>query len=77
MQAVVEAYDRKLAEQRPPMLLLTFEPGAIVQQAEIDWVRQNWPHCTIQSMGEGIHFVQEDQPRAIGTAIAQWLAERA
>jgi len=29
---------------------------------------------TVEMMGSGIHFVQEDQPAAIGEAIAAWPA---
>ena len=72
MVAAVDAYDRALAQTRIPMLLLTFEPGAIVQKAEIDWCRTHWPRIVIRHMGPGIHFVQEDQPAAIGTAVADW-----
>ena len=35
--AAVEAYDRALAAANIPLLLLAFEPGAIVQEAEIAW----------------------------------------
>lgn len=56
-----------------PLLLLGFEPGAITGAAEIEWCRKNYGSLTVQGMGKGIHFVQEDQPRAIGSAIAKWL----
>ncbi len=70
--AAVEAYDRALAAAGIPLLLLTFEPGAIVQQAEIEWCRRTWPRIVVQRLGPGIHFVQEDQPAAIGRAAADW-----
>jgi haloalkane dehalogenase len=72
MVAAVEAYDAALARARIPMLLLTFDPGAIVQRPEIDWCKRNWPRIVVQPMGPGIHFVQEDQPEAIGGAVAAW-----
>jgi hypothetical protein len=55
------------------MLLLTFTPGAIVTAPEIDWCRRQFPTLTVREMGRGSHFVQEDQPAAIGRAIAEWL----
>lgn len=73
MVAAVEAYDAALAKAALPMLLLTFTPGAIVNEPEIEWVKQHWPTATIRAMGKGIHFVQEDQPEAIGKAIAEWM----
>jgi len=71
----LEGIDDTLAQAGIPMLLLTFEPGAIIQKAEIDWCRATFPTLTIQSMGPGIHFVQEDQPHRIGRAIGNWLAD--
>ncbi|MFI5399897.1 MAG: haloalkane dehalogenase [SAR324 cluster bacterium] len=70
--AAVAEYDAALAHARIPMLLLTFEPGAIVQEAEIEWCKRNWPRIVIRNMGAGVHFVQEDQPAAIGRALADW-----
>ena len=75
MVAAVEAYDKALASAGIPMLLLTFTPGAIVTAPEIVWCKANWPTLTVKDMGAGIHFVQEDQPEAIGKAIATWLGK--
>jgi haloalkane dehalogenase len=72
--AAVEAYGKVLAQSTIPMLLLTFEPGAIIMQPEQDWCRQTFPNLTVKEMGPGIHFVQEDQPAAIGKAIDDWLS---
>jgi haloalkane dehalogenase len=71
--AAVEAYDAALAVAGIPMLLLTFTPGAIVTAPEIAWCRRQFPTLTVRELGKGIHFVQEDQPEAIGQAIAAWL----
>lgn len=71
--AAVEANAAKVAAAKLPMLLLTFDPGAVIQQPEIDWCRETFSTMEIRGMGAGIHFVQEDQPEAIGKAIAQWL----
>ncbi len=72
--AAIEAYDAALASAGIPMLLLTFSPGAILGPAEVDWCRQQFPTLTVKEMGKGVHFVQEDQPEAIGKAVAEWLA---
>ena len=71
--AAVEANAAKVAAANLPMLLLTFDPGAVIGPKEIDWCRQTFSKLEIREMGAGIHFVQEDQPEAIGKAIAQWL----
>ncbi len=56
-----------------PTLLLTFSPGALVNQDKIDWVKNNMKKVSVKHIGKGIHFVQEDHPEAIGDAIAQWM----
>ena len=56
------------------MLLLSFNPGAIIGPADVAWCKAQFPTLTVKELGKGIHFVQEDQPEAIGTAIAQWLS---
>jgi haloalkane dehalogenase len=71
----LEWIDATLAKAGIPMLLLTFEPGAIIQKAEIEWCRATFPTLIIKEMGPGIHFVQEDQPQRIGRAIGNWLGE--
>jgi haloalkane dehalogenase len=63
----------RVAGAEIPMLLLTFAPGAIVGPQEVDWARKTFPRLTVREMGPGVHFVQEDQPAAIGRAIAEWL----
>lgn len=73
-QALEEAA-AAIAAAGTPVLLLTFEPGAIVGQPEVERAKRTFPHITVQPLGKGIHFVQEDQPRAIGDAISAWLDE--
>lgn len=63
----------KVARANLPLLLLTFEPGAIVGPSEVAWARETFSNLTVKDMGAGVHFVQEDQPQAIGRAIADWL----
>lgn len=56
-----------------PMLLLHFLPGAIILTDDVEWAERTFPTLTTKEMGKGIHFVQEDQPGAIGQAIDAWL----
>ena len=54
-----------------PKLFINAEPGALIQGELRDMIR-NWAnteHVTVP----GIHFVQEDSPDEIGTAIADWM----
>jgi haloalkane dehalogenase len=71
--AAVENYGAVLSNVEIPMLLLAFEPGAIISADGVEWCKKHFPSLTVKEMGPGIHFVQEDQPHAIGDAIANWL----
>ena len=70
--AIVERYDRWLAESDVPKLLLAFEPGAILGPELVDWCRRSFRNLEVQALGAGSHFVQEDQPHAIGDAVRDW-----
>jgi haloalkane dehalogenase len=71
------AYDAWLAASvDTPKLLLTVEPGNLVPPAIIAWARANIASLTVQSVGPAGHHAPEDQPDAIGTAIADWLAKQ-
>jgi haloalkane dehalogenase len=56
-----------------PALLLTFSPGALINQEKIDWVKNSMKNASVKHIGKGIHFVQEDHPKEIGSAIADWM----
>jgi haloalkane dehalogenase len=63
-----------LAESDVPKLLCWAEPGAIMR-AIVPWCEQNIRNLKTVNVGAGVHFIQEDQPEAIGTAIAEWMKE--
>lgn len=56
-----------------PKLLLTFEPGFLITPAVIDWARANVRALEVEAAGAGLHFVQEEQPEAIGAALGAWM----
>ncbi len=55
-----------------PKLLISAEPGIVLTGAQLEFAR-SWPNQTEVTV-EGIHFVQEDSPAAIGQAISGWYA---
>ena len=69
---VVENYSRWLGESDVPKLLLTFDPGILIQGAILDWCKHHIRALEVQHIGPGSHFVQEDHPEAIGDAIQAW-----
>ena len=72
-QAIIQAYAAFLAASPIPKLLFDFTPGAITSDLQVEWVRANLPNVTIVDGGVGIHYVQEDEPKRIGQAIAEWM----
>ena len=70
--AVVEAYARWLGESEVPKLLLTFDPGILIQGSILEWCRSNIRALEVRHIGPGSHFVQEDHPEEIGDAIVAW-----
>jgi haloalkane dehalogenase len=69
--SVVNEYSSWLAESDVPKLFVNAEPGAIVHGRIRDLIR-SWPNLT-ETTVSGLHFVQEDSPDEIGTAVAQFV----
>ncbi|HUF54787.1 MAG TPA: haloalkane dehalogenase [Dehalococcoidia bacterium] len=65
-----------LTQTPVPKLLLTATPGAIMRVTS-QWCIDNLSNLTAVDIGPGVHFLQEDQPHAIGRAIAGWMQELA
>lgn len=63
-----------LGESDVPKLLCWAEPGAILRNL-VPWCEENIKNLKSVNIGGGVHFVQEDQPDAIGEAIAEWMRE--
>jgi haloalkane dehalogenase len=71
---IVQAYSDWLQTTRIPKLLLRAQPGAILSAQMVDWCQFSFPNIKVVDIGPGSHFVQEDQPHAIGKAIADWFS---
>ncbi|HLM64510.1 MAG TPA: haloalkane dehalogenase [Acidimicrobiales bacterium] len=67
---VVTAYGDWLVSSPVPKLFVNAEPGAILTGPQRDFCRTfpNQEEVTVR----GVHFVQEDSPKEIGTAVATW-----
>ena len=72
--AVVDDYNAKLQKSDLPKLLLYATPGAVIAAPLVDWCRKNLKRLKAVNVGDGIHYLQEDHPHEIGTAIADWYA---
>ena len=69
----VAAYSAWLQESETPKLLVEARPGAIMPRQLAEWVKESFPNLTTVDVGKGLHYIQEDHPRAIGRAVARWL----
>jgi haloalkane dehalogenase len=56
-----------------PKLFINAEPGALLTGDRREFCR-TWPDQTEITVS-GVHFIQEDSGKEIGSAIARWLAE--
>ena len=69
--AIVEDYSSWLAGSDVPKLFINAEPGSLINDRVRALVR-TWPN-QIETTVAGIHFIQEDSPDQIGTAIADFV----
>lgn len=69
--AIAADYAAWLSTSTVPKLLVDAEPGAILKGAALEFCR-TWPNQREVTVA-GNHFLQEDSPDEIGTAIAEWI----
>jgi len=61
-----------LKESPVPKLLLYVSPGAIVTPESAVWMQENYSNLEAIFVGYGGHYIQEDNPEAIGRNISLW-----
>jgi haloalkane dehalogenase len=71
--AVVNEYSDWLAHSEIPKLFVNADPGATTTGRMREYVRR-WPNLTEVTV-PGMHFIQEDSPDQIGTAVAQFVRQ--
>jgi haloalkane dehalogenase len=71
---IVAGYADWLATSDLAKLLVVADPGAILSGAQLEFCRR-WPNQHEVTV-PGNHFLQEDSPDQIGTAIADWIRAR-
>ena len=69
---VVERIGRWLRDSATPKLLQYASPGVIVPPKAAEWAAQNYRNIETQFIGYGLHYLQEDNPEAIGRGIVDW-----
>lgn len=71
---LIDRYAAKLARSPVPKLLVYGEPGAAVSAPMREWAKEHLQNLEMVSVGPGKHFLPEDQPEAVGKAIASFVA---
>ncbi len=62
-----------LSKTKTPTMLIWFRPGLVVLPEQAKWLAEYVTNHENVYGGIGLHFVQEDEPDAIGYAVAEWL----
>lgn len=74
-EQITENYYAWLQQSAIPKLLLYAEPGMIIKKNEVELYKAVFPGLTAKCVGEGKHYIQEDQPENIGKEIRKWFNE--
>jgi haloalkane dehalogenase len=69
----LKAIETFMAATDLPILLLYASPGAVVPPSAVPWYENRIRNLETVYVGPGLHFIQEDQPEAIGRALREWL----
>jgi haloalkane dehalogenase len=73
---IVTDYNGWLQETELPKLLFYANPGGLINESMVDWSVSNLKNLETVDLGQGVHYLQEDHPRAIGEGLANWIQEQ-
>ena len=66
-------YSAWLRQTNLPKLMLYASPGALMPADKVAWAQAHLSELTSVDLGQGVHHLQEENPHALGAAIAVWL----
>lgn len=72
MHKYLSDYGKWLKETKLPKLFFYAHPGGIIREEGVEYVKNNFKNLKSIDIGNGIHFLQEDNPHLIGEEIAKW-----
>ena len=70
----VNRYSEWFFDSDAPKLMIHAEPGALIPPEAAEYLKANLKNLTTVNIGAGVHYLQEDNPDAISTALAEWLS---
>jgi len=68
-------YNQKLQQSELPKMLIYATPGGLITSKDVDWCKGNLKNLKVVDFGEGLHYLQEDNPHLIGEELAKWYQE--
>ena len=72
----IKKIERTLHEFSFPMLLFTCNPGGVIRTERVKWLREQIQDLTVEDLGPGIHYVQENNPWDISRGLLDWAESR-
>jgi len=69
---VIQSYHDWLKTSQVPKLCFYAHSGVIIKKEDVNWIIENFPNTKSIDVGEGLHYLQEDQPHTIGSELAKW-----
>jgi len=73
---IVTDYNKWLQETELPKLLFYANPGGLTNEVVVNWSKANLKNLENIDLGQGIHYLQEDHPKAIGKTLASWIGQQ-
>ena len=73
---ILSAYSSWLQQTSIPKLMIYATPGAIINQQTLNWCTYHIKNLDTAYIGEGLHFLQEDHPRAIAQKLEDWIEKQ-
>jgi len=61
-----------LAASPVPRLLVRGQPGAVIADQTVTWLRETVPYLQVADVGEASHFLPEDRPQQVAAALRTW-----
>ena len=69
---IISSYHEWLKKTEIPKICFYAEGGMLIPKHEIPWIEANLPNTKTINIGEGKHFIQEDNPQKIGEELSNW-----
>ena len=73
--SMIEHAHLALSRSSYPKLLFVGDPGSLVSPAFAENFVKKLDNCRVEYVGPGRHYLQEDQPEAIGKTTAEWISD--